>query len=115
MSDADSGAITLTHSETVNRQKDVFDELERLRAKETLTPEDERGFAELTTEFDELDKYRTKMERDAEFARISSVRERLRNGTGIVERPRGHNGDGYDHDAILERFDDRRPKGVLDG
>lgn len=102
MSDADKSAITLTHPQAVARLKDVFDELERLRAKDTLTPEDERAFAELTVEFDETDEYRKRLEREAEYARISGVRERLRNGTAILERPAGHTADGYDRDAILE-------------
>lgn len=96
-----SEAIKLTHSQAVNRLKDIDDELERLSAKDALTPEDEVSFAELTREFDETNEYAKKLARTAERARVKSVRDALAVGAVQVERTTDASA-GYDRDAILE-------------
>jgi HK97 family phage major capsid protein len=96
--------IELTHSQSVNRLKDIADEIDRLRNKESLTPEDEQRFAELDVEFGEVDEHRKQLERTAAAARIKAVVQEGLNGVtpGDTRLERGTPGDGYDRDAILE-------------
>jgi HK97 family phage major capsid protein len=89
----------LTHSQAVNRLKDIWDEVERLKAKETLTPEDETSFADLTREFEEIDEHRKRLERESTAARLQNVREAL--DRGFTERGAPSKAD-YDADPILE-------------
>lgn len=99
----------LTHPQAVNRLKDIWDELERLRGKESLTPDDETSYADLTREFDEVDEHRKKLERDATAARLQGVREAL--DRGYTERATPVNkADGYDADPILnpDSVEDKR-------
>lgn len=104
--------VELTHSQAVARLKDLFDEIERLSAKDNLTPEDEALFADMTREFSEVDEHRKQLERKAATERARVVREGLRRSVeanlerGLVDRPgtdqqRGGSYD-YDADPILE-------------
>jgi HK97 family phage major capsid protein len=74
--------LTLTHSQTVARQKDIFEDIERLKNKpaEDYTPDDERKFEDYTTEFERLDVHRKKLEREAAHSRLKVVREALNYG-----------------------------------
>jgi HK97 family phage major capsid protein len=103
--------VELTHSQAVARLKDLFDEIERLSAKDVLTPEDETQFADMTREFGEVDEHRKGLERKAATERARVVREGLRSmnealARGQVDRPgmpeqRGGSWD-YEADPILE-------------
>lgn len=78
MSDQDKtpekGSVTeLSYTATVNRQKDIADEIRRVAGKDKLTPEDENYLVELEAEFDELDSFRKTKERDALVNRVSVV------------------------------------------
>jgi HK97 family phage major capsid protein len=101
--------VELTHSQSVARLKDIYDELERLHRKGesgTLVSEDEATFAELTREFDEVDDHRKALERKVEFEARKVAREQLRTATfDAVRRGRVEPGDSlgeFDRDAILE-------------
>ncbi len=101
--------VELTHSQAVARLKDLFDEIERMGAKDSLSPEDEASFAEMTREFGEVDEHRKALERKAATERVRVVREGLRTAAqdalqrGHVERPAGGgSGFDYDLDPILE-------------
>jgi HK97 family phage major capsid protein len=70
--------MELNHKQTVNRLKDIQDELERLdeRAKDPekgLTPEDETYWTDLTVEGAALDEHRKGLEREADRARIAAA------------------------------------------
>jgi HK97 family phage major capsid protein len=77
--------ITLNHKQTVNRLKDIADELERLDHKAgeaTLSDDDENYWRELTVEFDALDRHRKHLEREENLSRIRAV-VRGRPNTGL--------------------------------
>lgn len=95
-----SDAINLTHPQAVNRLKDIDDELGRLSEKDALTPEDERSFSDLTSEFHEVNEYRKRLERESERARVTEVREALKGRNDAVTVVRGSQ-DDYDSDPIL--------------
>lgn len=112
---------TLTHSQSINRLKEITGELERLGELDTLTPEDETYFNDLTGEFSTVDAHRKRMERQSQLAVIRSAAEdvttsqaRLRSvGSQYrIERgtPGSSNGEGYDADPFLEpdSVEDRR-------
>lgn len=95
--------VQLTHSQAVNRLREIETELSRLTELDALAPEDERYFTELGTDFDKVDAHRKKLERDAELARVKSATEGL-NGLRMTpvggDAPAGRS--DYDRDAILE-------------
>lgn len=92
-------APELTHKQTVNRMKDIQDEIERLAGKSALTVEDEKHWVELREEFEQLDAHRKNLERAADVARIRAAFE---SGMAKVEHGTPVNSvDGYDADPIL--------------
>lgn len=93
-------APTLTHSQSVNRLKEITTELERLGELDELTPEDEQYFGELRSEFDQLDKHRKRLERDAQLAEVRNASKGI--GGFRVERGSAASSNDYDRDAILE-------------
>ena len=64
-------ATELSHKATVNRQKDIADEIRRVAEKDNPSAEDENYLSELEAEFDELDEHRKKLERAALVARVN--------------------------------------------
>lgn len=100
MTDETKG-VTLTHSQSVARLKEIGDELERLGALDALTPEQETEFSDLTATFRKVDLHRKQLERAAELAEIRS----LANGVGggkVVPGSAGGSRSDYDRDAVLE-------------
>jgi HK97 family phage major capsid protein len=100
-----AGGPTLTHSQAVNRLREIQTELERLGELDDPTPEDETYFGELREEFAAVDKHRKKMERDAQLAQVRQAAQGL-NGLR-TERIGGFgsataSSSDYDRDAILE-------------
>lgn len=91
---------TLTHSQAVNRLKEITSELERLGQLDELTPEDEAYFGELRGEFHNVDKHRKKLERDVQLAAVRAASTSV--GSFRVERGTPSSDSGYDRDAILE-------------
>ncbi|MGN9802057.1 phage major capsid protein [Micromonospora sp. L32] len=100
---------TLTHSQSVNRLKEITSELERLGELDELTPEDETYFGELRDEFKSVDKHRKKLERDAELAAVRSASQGI-GGFRIQRGAPGNSADQGERDAILEpdSVEDRR-------
>lgn len=100
---------TLTHSQSVNRLREVTVELERLQELETLTAEDEAFFQELRDEFFEVDEHRKRLERAAELARVRSVSGQLgqpaRQRLHIEAGTPGQGRNDYDRDSIRTRLD----------
>jgi HK97 family phage major capsid protein len=98
----DNPGVTLTHSQSVNRLKEIETELVRLSELKALSPEDERYFEEIGAEFTTVDEHRKGLERAAELARIQSATKGL-DGLRLtpVATP-GRGRDDYDRDAILE-------------
>lgn len=104
MLDETNKGPTLTHSQAVNRLKEINDEMARIGELDDPTPEDETYFSELRTEFTTTDKHRKKLERDAELAKVREATDGLKGG--LLRTERGAYGDakgsGYDVDPILE-------------
>lgn len=95
---------TLTHSQSINRLREITTELERLGELDELNPEDEQYFGELRTEFQTVDKHRKFLERQAQLADIRSAANGI--SAAGLRRERGFGaGPGADQserDAILE-------------
>lgn len=88
--------IELSHTATVNRQKDIADEIRRVAGKDKLTPEDENYLAELSAEFDALDEHRKNQERKALVERVSVVADRP------LQVQKGHTPKDLDDDPFGE-------------
>jgi len=94
---SDETKVTITHTQAVNRLKDINDELQRLGAKDDLTDTDSAYWSELTAEFDAVDKHRRQLERQADLDRISVVAGSQRSQLRIE---RGSDGGELDADPI---------------
>lgn len=102
MSDNTPG-VTLTHSQSINRLREITAELERLGELNELTREDETYFAELSTEFDAVDSHRKRLERAADLERVRAAANGLNGGRRVPAVPGSQSSaDEYDRDAILE-------------
>lgn len=100
-----------THKQSLNRMKDITEEIERISAKDVLTGEDEVRWAELVKEFDDLDAHRKNLERAADLAKVrGALKVEDRSGGAAVERGTTFNADGYDLDPVLnpDSVEDRR-------
>ncbi|WP_336819002.1 phage major capsid protein [Gordonia sp. MMO-8] len=73
--------MKLTHQQAVNREKDIQDELERLKAKDNKTAEDHKQVPALLTEFREVHEHRLNLEHDAALAEVRSAAEAPKGGT----------------------------------
>ncbi|WP_341266966.1 phage major capsid protein [Gordonia malaquae] len=84
--------MKLTHQQAVNREKDIQDELERLKAKDNKTAEDHKQVPALLTEFREVHEHRLNLEHDAALAEVRSAAEAPKGGAAeergveVVER-----------------------------
>ena len=106
-----NGGPRLTHSQTVNRQREITSEMQRLGELDAPTPEDLTFFGDLEREFFELDGYRTNLETQHRLARVREVAEgELRDaparlsrggaGRGRLELGAG-SADNMDSDPVL--------------
>lgn len=120
-------ASELSHRDTVLRQGVIAEEIDKLSAKPTLTSEEETRWADLNTEFDELDFHRKNLERKSDITKIRKVMDRQGLGQGAVEdgwaqgnptfrQPQQTSSDHYDRDSFGEpdsvedvRWDARNP------
>lgn len=111
MADENTGTAykgpTLTHSQSINRLKEVTSEIERLAELDDLSPEDQKYFDELREEFGTVDKHRKYLERQLQLAQIKSAADgahasNLRLERGAYSAPADTRGGEYDRDAILE-------------
>lgn len=98
---------TLTHSQCINRLREITTELERLAELDELNPEDETYFSELREEFSTVDKHRKYLERQAQIAAVREAGKgvsaaNLRLERGAYPGPQGNGSGDYDRDAILE-------------
>lgn len=66
-------AVELTHKQALNREQDIQDELERLKAKTDKTPEDHAKVPDLLAEFRSVHAHRLDLEHDAALAEIRSA------------------------------------------
>jgi HK97 family phage major capsid protein len=99
---AERKVTELSHKQTVARMKDISAEIDLLAAKPELTAEDERQWADITTEFEQLETHRKGLERAADIARVRSVMARpVADGGAQIERGTPVNPtDGYDRDPF---------------
>lgn len=65
--------MKLTHQQAANREKDIQDELERLKAKKDKTAEDSAKVPELLDEFRQVHAHRLDLEHDAALAEVRSA------------------------------------------
>lgn len=109
MADENTGQYkvpSLTHSQAINRLREVEAELERLAELDELNAEDQKYFDELREEFFSVDKHRKFLERQAQLAVVKSASggasaSNLRLERGVFVPPGSNSGD-YDRDAVLE-------------
>jgi HK97 family phage major capsid protein len=111
-------STTLNHKQSLNRMKDIQEELDRLGAKKQRTREDDVTWAELTREFDELDEHRRNLERTADIQRVRdalshTATARVGGGTPTGKSERG-SAEDYDTDPLAdpnsaEDFRNRNP------
>jgi HK97 family phage major capsid protein len=111
---------TLTHSQAVNRLHDIRSELTRLDGLDTMSPEDESYFRELTEEFDTVDEHRKRLERRHRLARIEkaddAVESDLRNMRILPGSTRDSDSRSYESDPFLhpDSVKDKRFKNPWD-
>jgi HK97 family phage major capsid protein len=86
--------MELNLQQTVNRMKDLNDDIERLAAKEDLSPEQDAQLAEDHAEFDALENHRLGLIREERLAEVRNVMDKI---PGNI-----HKGDGFDSDPIGE-------------
>lgn len=66
-------AVELTHKQALNREKDIQDELERLKGKKDKTPEDHAQVPKLLDEFRQVHAHRLDLEHDMALSEIRSA------------------------------------------
>ena len=91
-------AVELTHQQALHREKDIQDELERLKGKENKTAEDRASVSKLLDEFRQVHTHRLDIEHDAALDEIRTAASASpspapapegedRSGAQIVDRP----------------------------
>lgn len=101
---------TLTHSQAVNRLREIEAEMERIGELTEPTPEDETYFGELREEFTTVDKHRKKLERDAALAQVREAAQGVQGGLRVMPGAFATSREDYDSDPILhpDSVEDRR-------
>lgn len=102
--------LQLTHPQAVNRQRDLDAEIDRLSLLDDPTEEEEARFNQAVEEYNEIDKWRKHLERQAARAQVRQVTEgELRTAStrfgqpGAVRVERGAGSmDTMDVDSIME-------------
>lgn len=74
--------VQLTHAQSMNRLKDIQEEVQRLHDKQDKTPEDDSRVRSLKTEFDQVNRHRLDLEHDQALAEVRSA---LANGAVSTE------------------------------
>ena len=101
--DARAAGPTLTHSQAVKRLEEIFARMEELGAADDLTTEEDGEFAELRSEFDEVDEHRKRLERSAELAAVRTAAAGVKSSRKLrVDTGSQAARSDYDRDAILE-------------
>jgi len=104
-----TGDVTqLNHRQTVNRMKDIRDDMDRIRTRAQtsgMSIDDEHTWLSLVQEFDKLDTHRTKMEHDAELTRMDNALNR-----GHVEPGSSPAGPG---ETVLRAYQDTDQDPIL--
>ncbi|WP_439030223.1 phage major capsid protein [Gordonia terrae] len=85
--------VELTHKQAINREKDIQDELERLKAKTDKTPEDHAAVPKLLEEFRSVHAHRLDLEHDAALAEIRSASSAGASDSEARDENRGGGGD----------------------
>ncbi len=105
----DSGVQSMTYKQICNRMDDIRDELDRLntRAEQNgnLTDDDEKRWAERTSEFDELQTRKRGLERQADLLRVkqTDVGKAARDVLNPRTKTRLESGaDDFDYDPLGE-------------
>ncbi len=98
---------TLTHSQAINRLREITVELERLGELDELNPEDETYFGELRDEFKITDKHRKFLERQAQVGEIKAAAAgvsaaNLKLERGAYGSTSSKSTGEYDRDVFLE-------------
>lgn len=87
-------SVELTHQQALHREKDIQDELERLKGKKDKTPEDHAAVPTLLEEFRSVHAHRLDLEHDAALDEVRSASEpaaesgtETRGASFVDERP----------------------------
>lgn len=102
----DGQALNMTHPQCINRLQEIRTAMGQIAELDRPSAEDDRYFSELEREFDTVDAYRKRLERDATLGRIKQAADGL-SGTRYLRLERGsqtasNDSGGYDRDAFLE-------------
>lgn len=101
----DGQILNMTHPQCINRLQEIRTQMGQITDLKKPSDEDDKYFDELAREFEKVDAYRKKLERDVILARVKGTADGL-SGSRHLRMERGSqtasNGDGYDRDAILE-------------
>lgn len=79
----------LTHSQTVNRQREITAELARLAELDEPLPADEKAFEDLQGEFYNLDGYRKRLERLAQLEKVRGAEQNIQTGSRLLRTEHG--------------------------
>lgn len=98
--------LDMTHPQCINRLQEIRDAMGQIASLDRPSAEDNRYFSELEQEFDKIDAYRQRLERDSVLARIKDTANGL-SGSRHLRIERGsqtasNDSGGYDRDAFLE-------------
>lgn len=97
--------VTLTHPQCINRLQEIRDAMGEIAELERPSAEDDEYFRQLGEEFERVDAYRKRLEREAQLAKVRSVADSasgsryLRAVSGFGGQPAA-SGDGYDRDIL---------------
>jgi len=102
------GAVpSLTWAQSVNRLREIESEMTRLSELDSMNADDDRYYRDLATEFDTVDEWRMRLERQAELDRVRSAASKItargtRPGTRPLAsvQPGGASLDDHDADAF---------------
>lgn len=101
--DTRSGGPTLTHSQSVKRLEEIYARMEELGAADELDEAEDQEFAELRSEFADVDEHRKRLERAAELAAVRTAAAGVKSSRKLrVESGSQRGRDEYDRDSILE-------------
>lgn len=103
-----------TYGQAVQREKDIQEELERLKDKKTRTPADFRRCRELLDEFRQVNPHRLDLEHDAQLAEIRAAAGGRGTAQIVDGRPYDDPGPSIHRDPAMRTLDRHVTRGTLD-
>ncbi|OBK09011.1 phage major capsid protein [Mycolicibacterium conceptionense] len=98
-----NSAPSLSHSQSVKRLEEIYARMEELGEADDLTPDEDAEFAELRSEFEQIDEHRKRLERAAELAAVRTAAAGVKTSRKLrVDTGSQASRSDYDKDSILE-------------